>query len=239
MTFAGRNPTGIAFLPVLLAVGIGGQRMHAQEVSITCLSFPKYSPASIELLVGPKKTIPIALQSHTLTEPVKVPRLSIWKFGRSSTNAAGDFRFKSYGEARPGKAREQLLLIIRKGASPSDGFKILSLDNSRTSFGPSQMLFVNLARERVAGLVGGKQFRLEPGRHIIIKPQPDRGKNLCFASLRYMRGTKWRTFFSTNWPTLSNARGLIFLYNDPRSKSVKIHSVVDSLVRIPASDRQE
>ena len=99
------------------------------------------------------------------------------------------------------------------------------------------MLFVNLAREQVAGLVGGRQFRLSSGKHIIIKPKADRGKNLCFASLKYMRGNKWRTFFSTNWPTLSNARGLIFLYNDPRSKSVKLHSVVDSLVRVPAPEQ--
>ena len=110
---------------------------------------------------------------------------------------------------------------------------ILSLDDSKASFGPSQMLFVNLAREQIAGLVGGKQFRLSPGKHTIIKPQADRGDNLCFASLKYKRATKWRTFFSTNWPTLQRARGLVFLYNDPRSQSVKMHSVVDSLVRIP------
>ena len=235
MIFVGRIFTGMVLATTLLTAGMG-QRAQAQEVSITCLSFPKQSPASVELLVGPGKTVSITLQSHTLTEPLKVPRLASWKFGKSSTNAAGEFQFKSYGQVRPGKAREQILLFVRKGASPADGLNVLSLDGSKTAFGSSQMLFVNLAREQVAGLVGGRQFRLSSGKHIIIKPKADRGKNLCFASLKYMRGNKWRTFFSTNWPTLSNARGLIFLYNDPRSKSVKLHSVVDSLVRVPAAE---
>ena len=207
--------------------------LSAQEISITCLSFPKQSPTSIELLVGPGKTVPITLQSHTLTEPLKVPRLQSWRFGKSGTNAAGEFTFKTYGALKPGTARNQLLVLVRKGSTPAAGLNILSLDDSKASFGPSQMLFVNLAREQIAGLVGGKQFRLSPGKHTIIKPQADRGDNLCFASLKYKRATKWRTFFSTNWPTLQRARGLVFLYNDPRSQSVKMHSVVDSLVRIP------
>jgi hypothetical protein len=208
----------------------------AEEISVSCLSFPKKAPASIELLVGPGKTIPIILQSHTLTEPVKVPRLQSWRFGKSGTNAAGEFAFKTYGQVKPGAARNQLLVIVANGSSPAAGLNILSLDGSQKSFGPSQMLFVNLAREQVAGLVGGKQFRLNTGKHTIIKPQADRGNNLCFASLKYKRATKWRTFFSTNWPTLQNARGLVFLYNDPRSQSVKMHSVVDSLVRVPVPE---
>ncbi len=233
MVFGGKSFTRVVLATTLLGAGMVTPRVQAQEVVITCLSFPKRTPASIELLVGPGKTVPINLQSHTLTDPLKVPRLAVWKFGKSGTNAAGEFRFKSYGQVRPGTARKQLLLFVHKGASPSDGLNILALNDDKTAFGASQMLFVNLAREPVAGLVGGKQFRLDSGKHIIIKPKADRGKNLCFASLKYLRANKWRTFFSTNWPTLTTARGLVFLYNDPGSRSVKIHSVVDSLVRVP------
>ena len=233
MVFAGRSFTRVVLATTLLGAGMATFRIQAQEVAITCLSFPKRPPVSIELLVGPGKTVPISLQSHTLTDPLKVPRLAVWKFGKSGTNAAGEFRFKSYGQVRPGTARKQLLLFVHKGTSPSEGLNVLALNDDKTAFGASQMLFVNLAREPVAGLVGGKQFRLNPGKHIIITPKADRGKNLCFASLKYMRDNKWRTFFSTNWPTLTRARGLVFLYNDPRSKSVKFHSVVDSLVRVP------
>ena len=209
----------------------------AEEISITCLSFPKQAPTPIELLIGPGKTVPVTLQSHTLTEPVKVPRLQSWRFGKSGTNAAGEFAFKTYGQLKPGTARNQLLVFVLKGSTPAAGLNILSLDDNKKSFGPSQMLFVNLAREQVAGLVGGKQFQLNPGKHTIIKPQADRGNNLCFASLKYKRATKWRTFFSTNWPILPKARGLVFLYNDPRSQSVKMHSVVDSLVRVPVPEQ--
>ncbi|MDP7107916.1 MAG: hypothetical protein QGH41_12600, partial [Roseibacillus sp.] len=70
----------------LLGAGMATPLVQAQEVVITCLSFPKRPPASIELLVGPGKTVPISLQSHTLTDPLKVPRLAVWKFGKSGTN---------------------------------------------------------------------------------------------------------------------------------------------------------
>ncbi len=233
MVFAGRSFTKMILATALLGGGITSSRVQGQEVFITCLSFPKQAPSKIELLVGPGKTVPITLQSHTLTDSLKVPRLGVWKFGESSTDAEGKFRFKSFGQTKPGTAREQLLLFLRKGPTPADGLRVLTLDSRRTAFGPSQMLFVNLAREQVAGLVGGRQFRLNPGKHVIIKPTADRGENLCFASLKYLRDNKWRTFFSTNWPTLATARGLVFLYNDPRSRSVKMHSVVDSLVRVP------
>ncbi len=234
--FAKRLPFLSSFLGAAAGWCLAISPSGAEEISVSCLSFPKKAPTSIELLVGPGKTIPITLQSHTLTEPVKVPRLQSWRFGKSGTNAAGEFAFKTYGQVKPGAARNQLLVIVVKGSSPAAGLNILSLDGSQKSFGPSQMLFVNLAREQVAGLVGGKQFRLNSGKHTIIKPKADRGNNLCFASLKYKRATKWRTFFSTNWPTLEKARGLVFLYNDPRSQSVKMHSVVDSLIRVPVPE---
>ena len=41
------------------------------------------------------------------------------------------------------------------------------------------------------------------------------------------------TFFSTNWPILSDARGLVFTYDDPRSSSLRLHSIVDSLIEVP------
>ena len=98
------------------------------------------------------------------------------------------------------------------------------------------MLVMNLARKEVAGQIGGKRFRLTPGRHVVIEPRADRGEKLCFAGLRYQRDGKWRTFFSSNWPILENARGLVFVYDDARTPSLKIHSVVDSLRPVPVPE---
>jgi hypothetical protein len=98
------------------------------------------------------------------------------------------------------------------------------------------MFFVNLSSRVVAGQVGGRRFLLLPRKHVILKPAADRGEGFCYAALRYQQGEKWRTFFSTNWPMLRNARGLVFTYDDPRSKSIKLHSIVDSLFEPPKEE---
>lgn len=206
---------------------------RAQEVQIECLSFPKHAVETIELLVGKEETIPVTLQSHALTTPLKVPRSATWQFGKSTTDKEGKFRFKTFGAIKPLGASKQLLLFIREGPAVADGLKVVALDAGKTGFGASKMMLMNLADRPVAGQVGGQRFVLAPRKHVVIKPAADRGKNLCFADLRYQRDGKWRAFFSTNWPVLPDARGLIFIYNDPRSVSLKIHSVVDSLRPVP------
>ncbi|NNM28547.1 MAG: hypothetical protein HKO57_03440 [Akkermansiaceae bacterium] len=205
----------------------------AQKVRIECLSFPKHSSESIELLIGPEKVVDVTLQSHALSDPLVVPSLPVWKFGKSQVSDEGVFTFKTYGEVKPLSAARQLLVFIRKGKDAAAGFNILPLDANKAGFGANKMFIMNLARSRVAGDVGGKRFILTPGRHIIFKPAANRGENLCFAALRFERDKEWRTFFSTNWPILKNSRGLVFVFDDPRSKSLKIHSVVDSLFEAP------
>lgn len=221
-------------LILTLALATGGFA-SAQDVQLECLSFPKRAIEEIELLVGEGKTIPITLQSHALTVPQKVPSLARWKLGKSSMDAQGKFHFTVYGEVKPLSVAKQLLLVVRKGAKVADGLNLLSLDAGKTNFGASKMLIMNLTNQQIAGVVGGRKFLLTKGKHATIQPKANRGKNLCFADLRYQRDGKWRSFFSTNWPVLDNARGLVFIYRSSKSKSPKIHSIVDSLRPLPAA----
>ena len=72
---AARNRArGVAAVLLALVAAIGGAR--AQEVQIECLSFPKAAVETIELLVGKGKTVPVTLQSHAFSAPLKVPRLA-------------------------------------------------------------------------------------------------------------------------------------------------------------------
>lgn len=215
---------GLALLGLFL--GLNGALVHAQVVEIECLSFPKHSPEKVELLIGPKKTVEITLQSHALTAALKVPRLAVWKFGKSTTNASGEFQFLSYGQVKPLTAKKQVVLLMRKGATLKDGLNVRTLDGGKAAFGAAQMLFVNMTKVNIGGVVGGQKIALRPGKHVIIKPKADRGKDLSYASLQYPRNGKWRSFFSTNWPVLKEARGLVFIYGE---RSPRIHSIVDSL----------
>lgn len=218
-------------IAVAIALVTGGE-VFGQDVRIETLSFPKLPPAKIELLTGPGETVEVTLQSHALADPLVVPRLPVWKFGRSEVGADGEPRFRTLAELKPGSARRQLLIFVRKGAGADDGFEVIPLNAGASGFGDGKMFVMNLARRRVAGQVGGRQFVLAPGQHVVFKPVADRPGGLCYALLRYRKGEKWRTFFSTNWPILENARGLVFAYDGPRGKSVRLHSVVDSLIEV-------
>jgi len=204
-----------------------------QQVGIECVSFPKREVEKIELLVKPGKTVEVTLQSHTLSDPLMVPRMPVWRFGKSETDAEGNFKFTTHAQVVPGPTPRQLLVFIHKGRAENDRFMIVPLDGGRNGFGDGKMFFVNLSHRPVAGQVGGKRFLLLPGKHVIIKPEADRGEGFCYAVLRYQQDEAWRTFFSTNWPILQNARGLVFTYDDPRSKSIRLHSIVDSLFEPP------
>lgn len=229
-----RPALGTIAAAIVLVVGApASSAQEAPKVRLETLSFPKGGASTIELLVGPEKTLDVKLQSHALTQPILVPRLAKWIFGASETDAEGNFKFTPYAEVAPRSAVKQLLIFIRKGNEAKDGFNIIALDAGNTGFGESQMMVMNLARRNVAGLVGGKKFLLPPAKHSIFKPSADRGEGLCFAALRYEREPdEWRTFMSTNWPILKDARGFVFVYEDPRSKSLKYHTVVDSLLEI-------
>jgi hypothetical protein len=222
-------------LPCVAAavLAVGCAAAVGQEVRVEALSFPKLATEKVELLISPRKTVEVTLQSHALADPLMVPRLPVWKFGKSVVDAEGKMSFKTFGRVKPGGSKRQLLVFIRKGQALEDGFQVISLDGSKAGFGDGKMFIMNLAQREVAGQVGGKRFVLAPGRHVVVKPAADRGEDLCYAVLRYQREEKWRTFFSTNWPMLENARGLVFTYEDGRSKSLRMHSVVDSLFEVP------
>ncbi|NIP97115.1 MAG: hypothetical protein GWO24_28260, partial [Akkermansiaceae bacterium] len=88
---------GLGGVAVVAATLVTGGRGLAQEVRIECLSFPKQAVEEIELLVGKEKTVPITLQSHTLTALQEVPRMATWRFGKSGQNQEGEFKFTTYG----------------------------------------------------------------------------------------------------------------------------------------------
>jgi len=229
--------SGVMLRGCLVAMFVAGPLVATgQQIRIEALSFPRQEAETIELLIGPEKTAEVTLQSHALADPLMVPRLPVWKFGKSEVNDEGKFRFKTFAEVKPGKPVRQLLIFIRKGPKAADGFQILTLDASKNGFGDGKMFIMNLARKEVAGQIGGKRFVLAAGRHVVVKPAADRGEGLCYAALRYQREEEWKTFFSTNWPVLEDARGLIFTYEDPRSGSIRLHSIVDSLFEAPEPD---
>lgn len=203
---------------------------QSENVTLRFVSFPRLAkPQPIELLIGEGKTLEIEIPSNQLSAPYSVKRLATWAVGKIGEGTDGTPKFKVYGKARALSSSQQLLLLVRKGATNADGFTIIPFDNRATQFGSRKFLFLNATKIDIAGEVGAKKFALKPGRHTIIRPTADQGKDLCHAIFYYRKEKAWKSFFSSNWPLRDKARGLIFFYNDPRTSRLKLHSIRDFL----------
>mgnify|MGYP001816795723 CR=1 FL=1 len=222
-------------LPALVgALVLSSQPGRAQDgakVTLQFLSFPKsLDPEPVELLVGDGKTIKVEIPSSELSRSYKVNAQKVWAIGESTTDEDGKPTFKVWGKAPALKARKQLIILVRKGESYGDGFEVIPVDGLANRFGGGKFLFLNAARVDVAGEVGGQKFALRPGKHTIIKPAPLPGRNnLTHATLYYRKGDKPRPFFSSRWPLNDKARALIFLYHDPHTERIRLHSIRDFL----------
>ena len=220
-------------LPTLLGAlvlsPLQGLAQGGGKVSLQFLSFPKsLDPDPVELLVGDGKTIEVEIPSSELSQPYKVNAQKVWAVGESTIDEDGKPTFKVWGKAPALGAGKPLIILVRKGKSYDDGFELIPVDGLANRFGGGSFLFMNAARVDVAGEVGGEKFALHPGERTIIKPAPLPGRdNITHATLYYRKGEKPRPFFSSRWPLHANARSLIFLYHDPKTDRIRLHSIRD------------
>lgn len=214
----------LAFSTTITALGQDG------KVVLQFVTFPKtLEPVTMELLGGKGKTTVVEIPSNELSVPYRVNARESWALGETVEGKDGKPKFAAHGRAKSLGAPKQLILVIRKGKDPAQGVKLVPFDNRAGKFGGGSFLFVNAASVPIAGQVGNKKLTLAPGKTAVIKPQPDRGKNLCQATLYYRANKQARPFLDTAWPLDPGARGLIFVYNDPGTARIRLHTIRDFL----------
>ena len=200
----------------------------AQEatVELQFLTFPKTSePVKIELLIGESRTMELEVPSNELSQPVSVPAMESWVFGKNERDEKDKVVFKIYGQAKAIGNNKQLVLLIRKGKEIADGIDVRPIANDVANFGGGKFLFMNAASVDIAGETGEVKFAIKPGMKTIIKPKPDQTGRLFHAMFYYRSDKESRPFFSSKWPISENTRGLIFFYHDPDSKQLRMHSI--------------
>lgn len=210
---------------LLLVLPARGQ--DAAPVNIRLLAFPRSpDPGPVELQLG-GTTLKVELAANHLSDPYQVPAQASWKFGRTTGGTGDQRKFEVLGSGKSAGTAAQLVILFRKGPKNSDGFRVVSFADGPAVFGDRQLFFLNLSKRPVAGEIGTVKFALKPARHIVISPQPDAGNALCHASLLLMDDGDWRPFMTSNWPLKKNSRGLIFIYSDPGSTGIRLHTIRD------------
>ncbi len=219
----------IAFLSLFLF----SQACFAQEdqVELQFVTFPKIANAEpIELLIGKGKTMKVELPTNSLSPVYKVNRLKQWVLGKSSTGADGKFVFDTYGKAASLASAKQLVLVIRKGANDSDGFKLILMSNQQSKFGGGKYFFMNAAKVDIAIKIGDTKFALKPRAHKLVQPNPSKveGKRkYLYTYLHFRKGTKAIPFYESTWRYSEKARCMVFFYHDPHTNQLRTHSIRD------------
>ena len=214
----------------LLAAGLpaNAQESESNRVNLRFLSFPKsMQPVELELRLSQTETEPFRAYSHECSQRIQVVSPGVWSVGETVEGPDGEETFVEYGRTPAANSQQQLLLLIRKGADNTDGFDLIALDESDSVFGGGHFLFMNACKVDIAGKVGDEKFVLRPGRHNIIEPETDEGKQSAHAMFYFRKGEEARPFFSSRWPVNERARSMVFFYHDPKSRRIRMHTVRD------------
>lgn len=201
-----------------------------EKISLKFLAFPKSpDPEPVELRVGEEKTIEVQTPGNELSQPYQVPQLGSIVVGKTIKNEKNEDVFQVYGSAKALAAKEQIVLLLRKGEANSDGFVVIPLDGQQANFTGASFLFINASNFGVGGLIGDQKFALKPGERRLLKPAPSHEGGICQVTLSYLKGEKWKTFYDTRWPANNKYRSIVFFYQDPKSGRIGLAPIVDVL----------
>ena len=184
------------------------------RIQLQFITFPKKLDIQpLELNLG-KETIEIAAPGHEFGPPYKVPPLANIIIGKTVQGEDGKPRFDTYGRAKALPSREQIILLIRKGDNPSDGFHVLPMDARAAEFPGGSFKFINASSKKVGSEIGNEKFAIEPGKQKLIKPKPDHEGNVAQTTFYYEKDNKKPKKFSDGrWSTDPAFRTMVFFYD--------------------------
>ncbi|MFD2255974.1 hypothetical protein ACFSSA_04730 [Luteolibacter algae] len=205
--------------------------LSAQEgPSITgkFLVFPKTSDQTpISLIAGEGAFEEINPTSGRFTKPIKMIGMKEWVVGKPGVDAEGKPTFEVWGRCASSGAKHQSIILFRKGETNADGFSMLAFDDNESGFGKGKFLVFNVTNKDVGAQIGDKRFQIKPAGKAIVEAKGDIDKGLCSSTFAVKLDGEWKGIFSSNWPLSDNARALIFVYGDAKTKKYTVHAVRD------------
>lgn len=214
-----------------------GPLSHGQNAKMTLkfLSFPMQTEKEpIELAISAKETLQIDTPSHRLSDPYVIAAVPQIIVGKTVVGPDGKSKFNIYGMAKSLPAKEQIVLLFRKGQKMSDGVTVLPVRAQDEDFPGGSMFFINASGTPCRGHVGDKKFLLRPGERKVITPKADFNGDTCQVSLSYFReqaeeSKRWKLFRDTRWSVDKDLRTLAFFYQHPQTGKVSIAPVMEML----------
>lgn len=193
------------------------------------VSFPISNKSEpIELLVGDGKSIQVELPTTCLSPVYKVPALSQWALGKMTVGDEGEKIFMPYGKAKSTGSSKQLILVIRKGATYEDGFKLIPLKYDVANFGGGQYFMMNATKVDIGIELGASRVSLKPNKYKLVKPKASKvvnGHKQLFTKVYFRNKDKMEPFYSSTWRLNDKVRSLMFFYHEPHKQRIRTHTI--------------
>ena len=197
------------------------------------VSFPKVAdPQPVELVSGERETISVDLPTNSISKAYKVKQLSKWMLGKTVTDEKGQPSFKTYGETPSIASNKQLILVIRQGATDSEGLTLVPFDSRETGFVGGKYLLLNGTKVDIGGTIGNTSFALKPLMHTMLAPGASETKDdrrYLYTQLYFRKGDGATPFYSSTWRLSDKARSMVFFYHDPFNDRLRVHTIRDYL----------
>jgi hypothetical protein len=178
------------------------------------------------------KSIQVELPTTCLSPVYKVPALAQWNLGKMNIvlddNGKEKKVFTSYGKVNSAGSSQQLILVIRKGNSYKDGFKLIPLKYNEDDFGGGQYFIMNVTKVDIGLELGKTKVALKPQKYKLLKPNPSRvlnGRQQLYTKAYFRREGKMKAFYSSTWRLNSSARSLVFFYHEPVNNRIRTHTI--------------
>lgn len=216
-------------LAFLVLISSDALAQTTEKISLRILAFPQIAePEPVELVVGENtQTIEVDTPGHELSKNYSVPALNTITVGKTTIDSEGKSIFQSYGSAKSILAKEQIILLIRKGEKNSDGFSILPISADLTTFKGASFLFINASTYNIGVKIGDKNLELNSGKQSLIQPKANFENGICQVSIAYQKNDKWKMFYDTRWPANEKIRTLVFFYQNPITGRLGIAPITD------------
>jgi hypothetical protein len=219
--------------PLSLCFTLTVSAFSQDSVSVQFVTFPIRTAADpVELIVAESKTINVELPTNNLSKVYNTSRLTSWVLGKSTTNQEGKTIFQTYGMAPVLSGNKQVILVIRKGNTDSDGYTLIPFNADDSGFSGGKYMIFNASQVDIAGEIGDQTFRLSPLHHTLSAPKPSKeenGKKYLYTTLYFRKGNEAEPFYTSTWRFSEKARSMVFLYHEPYEKRLRLHTIRDYL----------
>ncbi len=129
-------------------------------------------------------------------------------------------------------AGDSVILIFLPNKMPRANFQIMPISDSKKIFPAGSFNITNISPFPVRLMLEDKNFDFKPGQPILIQNPPVRPSGQVGMRAFAFRDEKWNPISTGLWPHPGNARGVMILFQDPKSKEVQLQAFDDVPPRV-------